>query len=63
MKLLSISDTKNIDTFRKRINSALESVSAGYGSALPSALPVDDGKLFVVSGTIYQNQNGAWVAL
>jgi hypothetical protein len=63
MKLLAISDTKNIDTFRRKINGALESVAAGYGSALPSAFPSDDGRLFYVGSQGYQNRNGTWVAL
>lgn len=63
MKLLALSDTKNIDTFRRKVNAAVESVAAGYGSALPSALADEDGRLFYIGSQGYQNRGGTWVAL
>lgn len=60
---LAISDTKNIDTFRRKINQAVESVAAGYGSALPDPMEAEDGRLFYIGAQGYQNRNGAWVAL
>lgn len=56
---VSISETKNIDTFRKSINRNLP----GYGATLPDPDKTEDGRIFVVSGVIYQFQNSAWVAL
>jgi hypothetical protein len=61
--VISISDTKNIDTFRRKLNVALSGLAAGYGSALPSASAANDGKLFAVGAQLYQNQAGSWVAL
>ncbi len=56
---VSVSDTKNIETFRKAINRSLP----GYGDTLPDADKTEDGRIFVVSGVIHQLQDGAWVAL
>ncbi len=58
---VSLSETKNIDTFRKAINRSLPS----YGDALPDADTTEDGRLFVLTpgNVIYQLQDGAWVAL
>lgn len=60
---ISIDDTKNIQTFRKKINANLP----GYTDALPPAEFQPDGKLTVVMGVLYQNQLVAdvptWVAL
>lgn len=61
--VISISDTKNIETFRKKINVALAGLAAGYGSALPTASAGSDGHLFAVGSQLYQNQSGSWVAL
>ena len=61
--VIAIADTKNVQTFRKKINVALAGLSAGYGSALPTASAQSDGHLFAVSSQLYQQQNGAWVAL
>lgn len=60
---ISIDDTKNIQTFRKKINANLP----GYGDSLPLVEFQPDGRLYVVAGVIYQNQLVAdvptWVAL
>ena len=61
--VISVADTKNIMTFRKKINEALAGLAAGYGSALPVASAGSDGHLFAVSSQLYQQQDGAWVAL
>lgn len=61
---LSISDTKNIDTMRRKINRMVG--VAGYGD-LPDPEEAVDGALFVSGGTLYQNQLVAdvptWVAI
>ena len=61
--VISISDTKNIDTFRRKLNQALAGLAVGYGSSLPSATSANDGALFAVGSQLYQNQSGSWVAL
>lgn len=61
--LLTIADTKNQETQRKRINTLLALYAPGYGSALPSAALSPDGRLFYVGAQGYQNRSGAWVAL
>lgn len=60
---LTISDTKNQETQRKRINALLATYGTGYGSALPSADLSPEGRLFYVGSQGYQNRSGAWVAL
>jgi hypothetical protein len=61
--MISIDDTKNIQTLRKKINVNLP----GYGAVLPDPDFQPDGRLYVVGGVIYQNQLVAtvptWVAL
>jgi hypothetical protein len=61
--VISVADTKNIDTFRRKLNVALAGLSAGYGSALPSATAANDGRLFAVGSQLYQSRSGSWVAL
>lgn len=61
--IISIADTKNIETFRKKLNVALAGLAVEYGSSLPSASSQPDGALFVEGNQLYQNQNNAWVAL
>jgi len=61
--VISISDTKNIDTFRRKLNQALAGLAVGYGSSLPSATLANDGVLFVLGNQLHQNQGGSWVAL
>ncbi len=58
---VSISETKNIDLFRKSINRNFPT----YGDELPDADRTEDGRLFVLTPgqTLYQLQDGAWVAL
>lgn len=60
---LTIADTKNQETQRKRINALLAVYAAGYGSALPDAADSPDGRLFYIGSQGYQNRSGAWVAL
>lgn len=64
MPALTISDTKNQETQRKRINALFRLYGPGYGASLP---PIDDdqpdGRIFYASGVGYQLRNGAWVAL
>jgi hypothetical protein len=60
---LSISDTKNPQTQRRRINALLVDYAPGYGSALPDAADSPDGRLFYIGAQGYQNRSGAWVAL
>jgi hypothetical protein len=64
--MIGIADTKNVDTFRRKINAAINEVAAGYGT-LPPAAESRDGALFVSGGTLYQNQLVAdiptWVAI
>ena len=63
MLFLTISDTKNQETQRKRLNALFAAYSPGYGSALPSADLSPEGRLFYVGSQGYQNRSGAWVAL
>lgn len=63
MLKLTISDTKNQDTQRRRINALLAAYSTGYGDELPDVDSVPDGKVFYASGVGYQSRNGGWVAL
>lgn len=60
---LTIADTKNQETQRKRINALLAVYAPGYGSALPDAADSPDGRLFYIGSQGYQNRSGAWVAL
>lgn len=60
---LSINDTKNPQTQRKRINTLFEAYAPGYGSALPDAADSPEGRLFYIGSQGYQNRSGAWVAL
>lgn len=60
---LTIADTKNQETQRKRINALLALYAPGYGPALPDVDDVPDGKIFYESGIGYQKQNGVWVNL
>jgi len=60
---LRISDTKNQETQRKRINTLLADYAPSYGSALPDPALSPDGRLFYVGTQGYQNRSGAWVAL
>lgn len=60
---LSINDTKNQETQRKRLNRLFEVYGPGYGSALPSASAYPSGKLFYVGSQGYQNRSNIWVAL
>jgi hypothetical protein len=63
MLFLTISDTKNQETQRKRLNALFAVYSPGYGSALPDAADSPDGRLFYIGSQGYQNRSGAWVAL
>lgn len=56
---VSIAETKNIDLFRRAINRNLPT----YGDELPDPDKTEDGRLFTLSGALYQLQNGVWVAL
>lgn len=60
---LALSDTKNPDTQRKRINRLLALYGPSYGSALPDPLDKPDGALFYIGAQGYQLREGAWVAL
>ncbi len=60
---LSISDMKNEQNFRRRLNTLLSAYAPGYGSALPSAENSPDGRLFYVGSQGYQQRGGTWVAL
>jgi hypothetical protein len=60
---VTISDTKNQETQRKKINSLLSMYAPGYGSALPAAADSPDGRLFYIGAQGYQNRSGAWVAI
>lgn len=60
---LTIADTKNQETQRKRINALLALYAPGYGPTLPDVDDVPDGKIFNEGGILYQKQNGAWVSL
>jgi len=60
---LSINDTKNPQTQRKRINTLLQTYAPGFGSALPDPADSPEGRLFYIGAQGYQNRAGAWVAL
>lgn len=60
---LSLGDTKNQDTQRKRLNRLYALYAPDYGSALPSASAYPSGKLFYVGSQGYQNRSNTWVAL
>jgi len=60
---LTIADTKNQETQRKRINALLALYGPSYGSTLPDAADSPDGRLFYIGAQGYQNRSGAWVAL
>lgn len=60
---LAISDTKNQETQRKKINALLSVYGPGYGSTLPDVADSPDGRLFYIGSQGYQNRSGAWVAL
>ena len=60
---LTIADTKNQETQRKKINALFSVYGAGYGSALPDAADSPEGRLFYIGSQGYQNRSGAWVAL
>jgi hypothetical protein len=60
---LTISDTKNQETQRKKLNALLKAYAPGYGSALPDAEDSPDGRLFYIGSQGYQNRSGAWVAI
>jgi len=60
---LTIADTKNQETQRKKINALFEAFAPGYGSALPDVADSPDGRLFYIGSQGYQNRSGAWVAL
>ncbi len=63
MLFLTIADTKNQETQRKKINALFEAYVPGYGSALPDVADSPDGRLFYIGSQGYQNRSGAWVAL
>lgn len=63
MHKLTIADTKNLDSQRRRINTLLASYAPSYGSALPDPLDKPDGALFYIGAQGYQLREGAWVAL
>lgn len=60
---LTIGETKNQETQRKKLNTLLATYGAGYGSSLPSAELSPEGRLFYVGSQGYQNRLGVWVAL
>lgn len=60
---LTIADTKNQETQRKRINALFSAYAPDYGSTLPDPLDKPDGALFYIGSQGYQNRSGAWVAL
>ncbi len=62
---ISITDTKNIETFRKMINRELIAYAPGYGPELPPVEQVVDGKIFYDTNTRigYQKRDGIWEAL
>jgi hypothetical protein len=60
---LTIADTKNQETQRKKLNTLLAIYGTGYGSSLPSATLSPEGRLFYVGSQGYQNRAGTWVAL
>jgi hypothetical protein len=60
---VTISDTKNQETQRKKINTLLSAYGPGYGSALPDVADSPDGRLFYIGAQGYQNRSGTWVAL
>ncbi len=61
--LLTIADTKNQETQRKKINALFSVYGPSYGSALPDAADSPEGRLFYIGSQGYQNRSGAWVAL
>lgn len=60
---LSISDLKNPDLMRRRLNTLLALYAPGYGPTLPDVDDVPDGKIFYEGGIGYQKRDGAWEAL
>lgn len=60
---LSISDTKNTETQRKRINTLLRLHAPGYGDTLPDPEETPDGALFYIGSQGYQLREGVWTAL
>ncbi len=60
---LTIADTKNQETQRKKINALFSVYGPSYGSALPDAADSPEGRLFYIGSPGYQNRSGAWVAL
>jgi len=60
---LTIADTKNQETQRKKINALFEAYVPGYGSTLPDVADSPDGRLFYIGSQGYQNRSGTWVAL
>ncbi len=60
---LSIADTKNYDTQRRRINTLLSDYAPGYGDELPDVESKPDGALFYIGSQGYQLREGVWVAL
>jgi len=60
---LTIADTKNQETQRKRLNALFAAYAPSYGSALPDAADSPDGRLFYIGSQGYQNRSGSWVAL
>jgi hypothetical protein len=60
---LTIADTKNQETQRKKINALFSVYGPSYGSALPDAADSPEGRLFYIGSQGYQNRSGAWVAL
>jgi hypothetical protein len=60
---VTIADTKNQETQRKKINALLSAYAPGYGSALPDVADSPDGRLFYIGSQGYQNRSGSWVAL
>ena len=60
---LTINDTKNPETQRKRINRLLALYGPSYGSTLPAVADSPDGRLFYIGSQGYQARDGAWVSL
>jgi hypothetical protein len=60
---LAISDTKNPQIMRQKVNRLLELYAPGFGDALPDASLSPNGRLFYVGTQGYQNRNGLWVAI
>lgn len=59
MKARKIGIVKNTDLFRDQINERWPD----YGDILPDPEETPDGKLFVLSGALFQLQAGAWVSV